>query len=192
MRRFARLILRNQRGNAAAETVLLLPLLTVLLFGGMEFGHFYWTEHQVIKAVRDGARFAGRQGFDDFDCSAVTDAGVEAAIQKVTRTGFVSGNNPEIDGSDNPLVRDWSDDSTVTVSVECISGEDFSGSGIYKDFTESVLNDESGEFEDESIAKKVIVSAEVDYPALFGGFAFLDFLEGYQLTASAESPVMGF
>lgn len=169
----------------------MLPLLTVLLFGGIEFGHFMWTEHQVIKAVRDGARYAGRQNFNSFDCASVTDTDVQTRIQRLTRTGFPTGDNPEITGTNNPHVRDWTSDTTVAITVDCITGENFSGAGLYKDFTQNDV-DEFGNPVTEGIAKKVIVSAEVPYPPLFGGFGFLDFFDGYKLKATAESPVMGF
>lgn len=193
----------DERGNAASEMALMLPLLTVMLFGGIEFGHFFWTEHQVIKSVRDGARFAGRHKLDLFDCDTgnVSDATLEAEIQKLTRTGFLDGDNPDASGADNPVVRNWSDDDTVTVSVQCIGGASYSGKGIYEQLAQPVIDEETGEevvdevtgeVVTEGPSKKVIVSAEVDYPSLFGGFAFLSFLDGYELKASAESPVMGF
>ena len=88
--------LRNSRGAAGAEMALLLPLLTVILFGGMETGHFFWTEHQVLKAVRDGSRFAARHEFSLFDCDAGTiDSDLVTDVQKLTRTGFIDGDDPD-------------------------------------------------------------------------------------------------
>ena len=51
---------RDSRGAAAAEMALVLPLLLVILFGSLELGNYFMNEHTLIKAVRDGARFAGR------------------------------------------------------------------------------------------------------------------------------------
>jgi hypothetical protein len=77
-------------------------------------------------------------------------------------------------------VRDWDDDDTVSVDLECVAGEDFSNAGIYADMTGT------GTSTVESM--RVVVTADVTYPQLFG----FSFLEGRTLTASAESPVMGF
>ena len=49
----ARSALIDQTGAAAVEMVLLVPLLLVLLFGGLEAGHFIWTEHKLIEGVRE-------------------------------------------------------------------------------------------------------------------------------------------
>lgn len=51
---------RNRVGTAATEFALTLPLMLALIFGSMEAGHFFWTQHKIVKSVRDGARFASR------------------------------------------------------------------------------------------------------------------------------------
>ena len=182
MSRFFASFRSSASGTAAAEMALMLPMLAVLMFGGMETAHFFWTEHTLIKNVRDGARFAGRQGFDKFDCDAgAIDAGVVSSVQALTRTGFVDGDDPDTDGADNPLVRGWGDNTTVSVELECVDGDTFSSSGIYRDAT--------GTGTSEVVAMRVVVTADVAYPSLFEGFGFL---EGRVLTASAQSPVMGF
>ena len=81
--------LHDRRGSAAAEFALALPMMLALLFGGFEAGHFFWTEHKLVKAVRDGARFASRLPVDDL-CNGPTDvmsSDTEALIQNVTATG---------------------------------------------------------------------------------------------------------
>ena len=182
MNAFLREFSRSDAGNAGAELALLLPLLTLIMFGGMEVAHFFWTEHTVVKTVRDGARFAGRQKFANFNCDDDSiDATVEGEVKKLTRTGFIDGDDPETLGADNPLIRGWSDDSTVTVELECIDDADFSTTGIYRDST--------GTGTSEVMAMRVTVTADVTYPSLFEGFGFLD---GRTLTATAQSPVMGF
>jgi hypothetical protein len=58
------------RGAAAAEMALVLPLLLIILFGSLELGNYFMNEHTLVKAVRDGARFAGRQTFTNYtSCS---------------------------------------------------------------------------------------------------------------------------
>jgi hypothetical protein len=58
----------NKRGAAAAEMAIILPLLVTLMFGSFEVGKYFLDAHRVQQAVRDGARFAGRQGFVDMPC----------------------------------------------------------------------------------------------------------------------------
>ena len=52
----------DRRGAAAAEMALVTPLLLVILFGAVELGNYFYNEHIVVKAVRDGARFAASCG----------------------------------------------------------------------------------------------------------------------------------
>ncbi|MDP3676140.1 MAG: pilus assembly protein [Novosphingobium sp.] len=92
---------RDDRGAAAAEMALVLPMLMALLFGGMEGGNFFWREHQVVKAAREGARFASRQPLSGFDC---TDGSIDAAVVDVATIAAVTKAN---------LVGD----ADVTVSV---------------------------------------------------------------------------
>ncbi len=166
--RLIRKFLSDPKGSAAAEMALMIPLLMLLMFGGLEAGHFLWSEHKVVKGVRDGARFAGRQAFTAVDCSGGTfnDADVITAIKNVTRTGTY-------DGTGTPVVPGWDDNATeVGVTISCDSS---TTTGIYS-------NQEDG-------APRVTVSATVPYPTLFGAVG-VDF-SGIDLNAEAEAAVMG-
>ncbi|MEL1251016.1 TadE/TadG family type IV pilus assembly protein [Aurantiacibacter gilvus] len=168
MMSWCRNLFADRNGAAAAEMALVMPLLVALMFGGMEAGYFLWSEHKVIKGVRDGARFAGRQAFSTVDCTSggFTDAAVVTAIKNLTRTGTV-------DGTGQPTVPGWDDNATeVTVSISCDSG---TTTGIYS-------NEPEG-------APRVTVSASVSYPSLFGPIAFD--LSSIDLNAEAEAAVMG-
>lgn len=159
--------LRDHSGAAAAEMALMLPLLVVLLFVSFEGGYFLWNEHKVVKGVRDGARYAGRLAFSDFDCATGTvDSAAETDIQELTRTGELSGGTASVVG--------W-EDADVTVSVDCATGQ----SGIY--------GANSGS------APRVTVSAQVPYPSspLSDLVAVLGFDTDIHLNASAQSAVMG-
>ncbi|HSG55028.1 MAG TPA: TadE/TadG family type IV pilus assembly protein, partial [Paracoccaceae bacterium] len=59
-----RRLIKDTRASAATEFALSLPMMLALMFVGMEAGHFFWTEHKLVKAVRDGARFAARSQID--------------------------------------------------------------------------------------------------------------------------------
>lgn len=72
MRRHLSLLQRDCSGVAAVETVLIMPLAILLLVTGMEAGHYLYSEHQVVKGVRDAARFASRLPLSTFNCTAAT------------------------------------------------------------------------------------------------------------------------
>ena len=51
-------VIRDVRGSGAAEFVLVLPLLLILLFGIIDGGRWLWTYNQATKATQAGARVA--------------------------------------------------------------------------------------------------------------------------------------
>jgi Flp pilus assembly protein TadG len=152
----------DERGAAAVEMALIVPLLITLMFGSFELGNYFWSEHQVVKGVRDGARFAGRQSFTKITCSTV-DAAVETQIKNLTRTGAITGGTAKI--------RNWTD-SNVTVTVSCPATP--LTTGIYN----SLAN-----------APRVTVTAAVTYPSLFQRLGFNS--SSLSLNASSQAAVMG-
>lgn len=176
MIRAVRHFLRNSCGAAAAELALLLPLLTVLMFGGMEVGGYLWAEHQVIKSVRNGARFAGRQDFANFVCDADNVGAADTAVRNLIRTGTV-------DGTGNAVIRTWTAaDDGIAIAVVCQTDADYSTTGIYADQSGSDTPAIDS-------ARYVEISVELPYPSLFEELGYLD---GRSISASAQSPVMGF
>ena len=180
MMRFARHFLGNKSGTAAAEMALVAPMLIVLMFGTVEIGNYFLTEHAVIKQVRDGARYGSRLTLAaDYTCAPGTDLSkifengtASADIQNVTRTGSVDGTAAgrfgaafwtSCPGSANP----------VTVSVRCVEEDTYSG--IYSSL--------------EGDIPVVTVSANVAYPSLFGALGFNT--SGLCLRAESEAAVYG-
>lgn len=179
-----RAFFRDRRGAAAAEMALMLPFLTVLLFVTFEGGYFLWSEHKVVKGVRDGARYAGRLAFSNYNCTTNTvNSTAETSIKNVTRTGFPDADNPNVTGTDNPTITGWINGipvgdtkAGVTVAMSCAGGS----AGLYET--------NSGN------APRVTVAASVPYPdtpitalAETLGFDVGDI----HLNASAQSAVMG-
>ena len=162
-----RAFVRDDRGAAAAEMALALPILVALIFGAFELGNFFMAEHRIIKAVRDGARFASRQSFLDYaGCTVSTD--VRDDTRNVTRFGAVE---PAVDAS--PRLGSWTDPNSITVSVACDSSGDYSG--IY-----------SGS----SIGAPVVtVAASVPYEPLIGTLGITD--ASITLTARSQATVNG-
>ena len=176
--------LRDRTASAATEMALITPLLVTLLFGGFEAGYYFWNAHKMVKAVRDGSRFAGRMPFDAYDCSgggvfaspavvlplgASGNPTVEQAIKNVTRTGAVDGNNPV-------MVPGWTN-AQVTVQIMCGATDAGGGSmatGIFKDSTDVI---------------RVRIVGQATYQPLFSTLGFAT--GGIGLRAASQAVVMG-
>lgn len=163
------LLLRDIRGVAAAEMALVAPLLLIVMFGSFELGNYFYDNHIVIKSVRDGARYASRRSFADYDCPSTVDANAMSAITNVTRTGQVAGQG-------TPRLANWSATGTVFVTVSCtaISGSTPAYAGIYAG---------------RPAVPVVSVAVTVPYSSIFSNMVF----DASTLSITAESrvPVMG-
>ena len=160
-----RAFFRNESGASGAELALILPLLVVMLFGAIEISYYFYNQHQVVKGVRDGARYASRQSFNNINCNTgySMPAATQTAIQEVTRTGRPSGGTARVPGWVNA-------DVTVTVSCPATAVT----TGIYTG---------------EANAPIVTVTAAVDYESLFDGVGLLT--DDYALNASQQAAAMG-
>lgn len=162
----ARRFINDTLGAAAAEMALILPLSILLLFTGLEAGHYFYQQHQVIKALRDGARYAARQSFDDINCrsSATIDSTVAGNIRNLTRTGQISGGSSRI--------SNWVD-GDITVTVTCPTAAE-SQTGIY----------DSGE-----PAPQVNVTTNFNYDSLFNGVGIIT--DNATIGGTQQATVMG-
>jgi Flp pilus assembly protein TadG len=115
--------LRDRAGAAAVEFALILPIMAFLLFVFIEVGRLVWDYHIVTASVRDAARYAAR--FDS-TCTGGTGAfeGNLTRVKRLARTGKVDGTTP--------LIAGWTDDASVTVTIDCISNSGATWSGVYK------------------------------------------------------------
>ena len=155
------------RGAAAAEMALILPFLVVLLFGAVELGYYFYNQHQVVKGVRDGARFASRQPFTAIGCNgttAVVDGAAVTSIRNITRTGRVAGGTARVPGWVN---------GDIAVSVAC-AAHSLSGEGIYRN---------------NGNPPRITIATSVDYRSLFGGLGVID--STFKLNARQEAAGMG-
>lgn len=173
MRRL-RCLPRDCRGAAAAEMALVLPLLLVILFGSLELGNYFMNEHTLVKAVRDGARFAARQSFTNYtSCSGSPGGTVVADTQNVVMNGYLSGGSiitPNIQASD------------ISVTTSCkntAGGQTMSGIYTGRDVDGDTLND----------ALIVTVNASVNYRPILAAFGFSGV--GMSLNAASEAAVAG-
>lgn len=150
MMQLFRRLLRDRTAAAAAEMILVLPLITALMFGAVELGYYYFTEHAVQKSIRDAARFAGRLPVSNFDCSTLTVNAIAAQqIRRIARYGTPDASTPS-------RIRGWSDDDMTTVSLTCLNSSTLSyvNAGMYKDFPGGTV-------------PVVTVTADVPHPTLF-------------------------
>lgn len=161
-------LLKSRHGSAAAEMALVTPLLCVILFGSVELGSYFYNEHILEKAVRDGARYAARQSFTLYSCSGAPSGTVVADTRALVRTALLSGGNDRFANIE---------DGDITLSTSCtttVSSQ--SMTGIYR-------NSANG-------APVVTVTAAVDYAPVVGTpFGFSG--AGFHLNASEQAAVTG-
>lgn len=163
MGRGLRSIVNDRSGVAAAEMAMVTPLLLVLMFGTFEMGKYFMDMHVVAKGARDGARFAARQPFLEMPCGGT--ATDEADIKDLVRTGTTT------DGAASRLSY-WTDPATITVTITCSTGNNYSTAGIYTNATGG--------------ARHVTVAASVPYVSLFGFTLF-----NLSVPGRSDAAVMG-
>lgn len=140
------------------------PLLITVMFGAFELGNYFWNDHIVTKAVRDGARFASRQPFPTMPCAGTpTNA---AAIKNLVRFGNVGGTGA-------PRLASWNNAAMVSVTLSCGAASTYSG--IYAGATATI--------------PVVTVSADVPYRSLFQRIGFD--ARSLQLRGRSQAAVMG-
>jgi Flp pilus assembly protein TadG len=173
---FARRLLVDDHATAAAEMALVLPLLLIVMMGAFELGNYFRSEHILLEGLRDGARYAARQGFSNYSgCSGAPAGTIAADTKNVVRTGQASG------GTDR--LPYWTDAATtfdVTVSCSTTAGSQ-TLSGIYRD-----NNNSSGTFIGAPI---VTVSAHLPYQSVLGTYGFTGI--GASINGKAQAAVMG-
>jgi Flp pilus assembly protein TadG len=129
--------------------------------GSLELGNYFLDEHAIRKAVRDGARYAARQNFSNYDCAGSPGGSVVADTQAVVmRTNRI------------PI---WNASKiTVTESCSTTAGAQ-TMQGIYKGRA--------------SGAPIVTVTATVPYTPVLRAFGFKGV--GFTLNAREQAAVMG-
>lgn len=163
LRRF----LPSTSGAAAAEFAMILPLSLLLLFTGLEAGHYMYQRHQVAKGLRDAARFASRQSFDLVNCrsgSGSMDSDVQTAVVNLARTGKISGGSPR--------VSNWAA-TDVTVTVTCPTADEA----------------ETGIYDGDEPAPQVNLVTTFNYDSFFNGLGVVD--NTFSISGSQQAIVMG-
>ncbi len=72
-------ITRRRFGGAVLEMILILPVLLYLAFGTVEFGYYFYVQHTLEGAARDGVRASIPAGAVYADITAAVDAAMAAS-----------------------------------------------------------------------------------------------------------------
>jgi Flp pilus assembly protein TadG len=171
-------LLRDRTAAAAAEMAMVMPLLVVLAMGTFELGNYFKDEHILIKGVRDGARFAARQGFASYTGCGATAADVPTALRDDTKLIVRKGT---LSSADADLLPTWSDASTTfTVQMSCsTSAGGTTLSGIYSGNATGATG----------VAPMVTVTASLPYRSVLGAYGFTG--KGFSLVATEQAAVTG-
>jgi hypothetical protein len=171
MKSAARLV-GSTSGAAAAELALVLPLLVLMICSCVEVGNFFLDEHRLIKAVRDGARYAARQNIGAFTgCAGNPGGTIVADTRNIVMTGLLSGGNDYLPNR-----------STATIDVTVVGCSTTTVGGMY-----TGLKNSSGT----AVGAPVVeVKASVPYAPVMHAFGFTGF--GLTLNASQQAAVAGW
>ena len=162
--------LTDSSGAAAVEMAMVTPMLLALMFGGLEAGHYFWSEHKAIEAVRDGARYASRQ---PIALLCANDAATIANIKNMTRTGTLSSTAV-------PVVTGWTNNNQVTVTPRCAASE-YLNTGIY---TTNIGSNGVA-----TGATVTVATTSLAYPSLFKALSGIT--TSYTLNAWSSGAVIG-
>ena len=115
---------RPRRGAAVLEAALVLPLLMILIFGGIEFGYAFFVKHSLQNAARSGAR-AGVVADSNAEVQTAVDNALSGmglgAVRKTVRVVDIYGRNVNVAtmGEGRDLVvtvdADWNQFSVFVV-----------------------------------------------------------------------------
>lgn len=165
LRRF----LSCQQGAAAAEMALITPFAVFLMLTAVETGHYIYADHQLVKAVRDGARYGARLPFDEINCRNGTgsvSATAQDDIRAIALTGKLAGGSEERSGWDLSEVA-------FAVSVTCPTAAEAT-TGIYETLEPAPV---------------VNVAARIGYNSLFNGLGVIN--DTASLSGNQNAVVMG-
>lgn len=90
------------------------PLLLVIMFGATELGRFFWSEHKLVKAVRDASIYASRQEIGNFTCPSTVNANLAGQVRQLVRTGVLTGGTDQL--------ANWSNGgASIDVTMTCVT-----------------------------------------------------------------------
>lgn len=171
-----RSIMRDRKGAAAVEMALVTPLLLIIMFGSAEVGNYFYNEHLLTKAVRDGARYAARQNFSYYStCTGTPTGTVEADTRNLVKTGYVTGTGDRLAA--------WNA-NTITLTTSCKATETATAPG-------STQQNMTGIYRGSTTGAPIVtVAVTVPYTPIIGqAFGFSG--SGLTLNATQQAAVTG-
>lgn len=155
---------------------LVIPLILVLACGCLELGNYFLDEHRLVKAVRDGARYAARQDISNFTaCTGAPGGNVVTDTQNIVLTGLLSGGSSYLPNRSSATINVTIDHCTTSVNSTNLSG-------IY-----SGIKNSSGTLVGAPVVK---IDASIPYQPVMRSFGFNGF--GLTLNAQQQAAVMGW
>jgi Flp pilus assembly protein TadG len=107
------MMFRNQKGGAAVELAIALPLLAIILFGTIDFGLLMYNKQVITNASREGARSAIVEGNQDA-------GGNPTAVNVTVMQSYCNGRLIDFSGLNN-----------LTVPVPSRSGDYITATVMY-------------------------------------------------------------
>ena len=95
----------SERGQAAAEFALVLPVLCLLMMGIISFGQMIWTSMDLVSATRDGARRAAVARAD-------TTVAPSTQVREVINSSLDRTNPEDVNIT---ISGQWAQDAPITV-----------------------------------------------------------------------------
>jgi Flp pilus assembly protein TadG len=92
-RRIRQLRRRPRRGSEILEAALVFPILLALAFGTVEFGYYFYTEHNLESAAREGVRAAVPEGLTTTERADE----IESAVDRVMSASGYQQSDYDID-----------------------------------------------------------------------------------------------
>lgn len=184
MKRLLDLLSQDVSAAAAVEMALVAPLLLIIMFGSVELGNYFLDEHELVKAVRDGARFAARQDFSNYtSCSgSLPTPGTTGSAYENTKLIVQKG---ALDTTASDLIPNWST-ATFSATISCVAsanGQDMLG--IYKNRLGGTCNGSAAN----GCAQLITVNATVNYRPVLGVYGFTG--SGLTINATSQAAVTG-
>lgn len=83
----------GEEGAAAVEFALILPLLILLVLGGMDLGHAYYLKHLITTASREGARYGSQYHVNPSTAAAYVPNTLNPSISDYVKLAAPTGLN---------------------------------------------------------------------------------------------------
>jgi hypothetical protein len=120
LRRSLSLFTHRQRGSVAVEFAIIVPVLTLLVFGALDLGQAWYIKHLMQNGCLEGARYATRYQTDAAG-NRVLPSGLSPSIEDYVLTSGVGLNNllpPNADAHVSPTGPGYNETNSKNLPLE--------------------------------------------------------------------------